>query len=272
MRDIILIDNGSRRADATRSLRSIAQRLARRLEEPVHPVSLLHSDQVPPSALDGCPADTFAPFLKRRIEQGSREFLILPLFFGMSRAITMFIPEVVTSFEENNGSLDVRVADPLCPLPAGEPRLVDVLHDSIQDTAASAGIRPSRVLLVDHGSPVPAVTEVRRWLRQRLLERLGPAWYLGEAVMERRAGTRYDFNGDLLSDKLHALAQENPSVPVLLAMLFLSPGRHAGPDGDIAEICASVIKEYPDLLIYPTPLIGSHPMLIDILASRAQAT
>jgi sirohydrochlorin ferrochelatase len=270
MRDILLLDNGSKRADATLSLRSIAERLATRLGEHVHPVSVLHADQVPADRLGGQPAATFAPFLKARIERGTREFLIVPLFFGPSRAITQFIPETVATLEGDMGPLDLQVTSPLCPLPAGESRLVDLLQAQILETAERTGVVPSRVILVDHGSPIPTVTAVRRWLRDRLAERLGRDTDVGEAVMERRASAAYDFNGDLLSDRLRALAREDPIRPVILAMLFLSPGRHAGPDGDIAEICASVAREHPGLPIHQTPLVGSHPILIDILASRVR--
>jgi hypothetical protein len=196
--------------------------------------------------------------------------LILPLFFGPSRAITQFIPETVAALEKEAGPLAVQVSQPLCPLPAGEPRLVDLLQAQILETAKTQGVTPSRIILVDHGSPIPTVTAVRRWLRDRLAERLGRDIDVGEAVMERRGSAEYDFNGELLSDRLRALAREDPITPVILAMLFLSPGRHAGPNGDIAEICLSVAREHPALPMHPTPLVGSHPVLIDILASRAR--
>jgi sirohydrochlorin ferrochelatase len=268
VRDILLIDNGSRKADATLSLRRIAARLGDHLGEPVYPVSLLHSDEVPASALNGRPADVFEPFMRRRLDDDARTFLILPLFFGPSRAIGVFIPDRVAALRNDFGPFAVRVADPLCPLPRGEPDLVRILSEHTQQTCAAHGISPSRVLLVDHGSPIRAVTEVRRWLAERLAERLGPNVKLGEAVMERRSGKEYDFNGDLLEDRLRTLAEEDLSSPVVLVMLFLSPGRHAGPGGDIAEICGSIETEYRGFRAYPSPLVGGHPMLVEILARR----
>ncbi|SDX53514.1 sirohydrochlorin chelatase [Thiocapsa roseopersicina] len=272
MRDILLIDNGSKRADAILSLRRIASGLAERLGETVHPVSLLHSDRAPPSALHGQPADTFEPFLSRRLSENTRRFLILPLFFGPSRAISDYVPERIAALKDDFGPFDVRIARALCPLPEGEPDLVEILLDRILETASEQGVAPLRILLVDHGSPIPAVTEVRRWLARQLAQRLaddrGPRIELGEAVMERRPGAEYDFNGELLEDRLRALAAENISTPVILSMLFLSPGRHAGPGGDIAEICASVERDNPGFRVHPSALVGGHPRLLDILTAR----
>ena len=56
--------------------------------------------------------------------------------------------------------------------------------------------------------------------------------------------------------------------PRVLAMLFLSPGRHAGEGGDIAEICAAAEQRHPGLRVRPTALVGEHPAIVDILATR----
>ncbi|MCG6986063.1 MAG: cobalamin biosynthesis protein CbiX [Thiocapsa sp.] len=268
MRDILLIDNGSKQAEATISLRRIALALGDRLGEAVHPVSLLHADTVPADALEGRPAETFEPLLRRRLAQGVRDFLLVPLFFGPTRAIKVFVPERIAALQAGYGPFAVRLARELCPLPEGEPGLVEILLDHIGQVATAQGIEPRRVLLVDHGSPAPAVTAVRRWLGERLAWRLGPGTQLEEAAMERRGGTEYDFNGDLLEDRLDALASLDPSTPVILSMLFLSPGRHAGPGGDIAEICGRIERLHPSFRIYPSPLVGGHPRLVHILADR----
>jgi sirohydrochlorin ferrochelatase len=272
VRDILLIDNGSKRADATLSLRRIASGLAERLGESVHPVSLLHSDRIPPSALHGQPAETFEFFLRRRLSEDIRRFLILPLFFGPSRAISDYVPERIAVLQKDFGPFEVRIARSLCPLPEGEPDLVEILLERIHAIASEQGVAPHRVLLVDHGSPIPAVSEVRRWLARQLAQRLAddsdPGVELGEAVMERRPGAEYDFNGELLEDRLRALAADDLSTPVILSMLFLSPGRHAGPGGDIAEICMSVERDHPGFRVHPSALVGGHPRLLDILTAR----
>ena len=89
--------------------------------------------------------------------------------------------------------------------------------------------------------------------------------------MERREGPEYDFSGTLLEDLLEKLARENKVVNVAISMLFISPGRHAGKGGDIAEICDQVMQRHPGLTVHISPLVGENPMLIDLLHNRVQA-
>ena len=53
---------------------------------------------------------------------------------------------------------------------------------------------------------------------------------------------------------------------VILAQLFLAPGRHAGPNGDIAQICAPFINK--GMEISRTPTLGNHRLILEILAER----
>jgi sirohydrochlorin ferrochelatase len=269
MPELLLVDNGSSRPESTLRLRRLGAALGERLGTRVHPVSLQHADRIPPDALGGMPADTLEPFLRRALAEGMRDFLAVPLFFGPSRALTQFIPDTVSALTAQRGPLRLRIAPELCPLPPGEPRLVDILADQTRLTAKAEGIPLRRVVLVDHGSPLPEVSAVRQWLAQRLRRQLGDGVELREAVMERRPGAAYDFNGWLLSDVLADLAQEDPETPVILALLFLAPGRHAGAGGDIAAMAAAAQDAHPGLRVHPSQLVGEHPALIDILADRA---
>ena len=83
--------------------------------------------------------------------------------------------------------------------------------------------------------------------------------------MERRQGASYDFNGQLLEGLLEELSGE-----VVLSMLFISPGRHAGEGGDIAEICQAAESANKDLTVMVSPLVGEHPKLIAILSQRLE--
>jgi sirohydrochlorin ferrochelatase len=243
---------------------------------PVHPVSLLHSDRVPASELGGEPAATFVSFMTEQVERGRRNFIVVPLFFGPSRAVTKYIPEQVDALLSRSPSsasgrqeVVVRVADILWKQPEGEPRLVDILSQSVAQVIRDSGLEMPRVVLVDHGSPLPAVTAVKNAIGAGMRSRFKPKLDVVEAVMERRSGAEYDFNGPLLKDVLIDLSKHAAeSLDVVLAMLFLSPGRHAGAGGDIAEICAEAQRTTPGLRIMPTPLVGEHPLLIDILHDR----
>lgn len=265
---VMLVDNGSTRAASTVSLRRIAAALTEQAGRPVHPVSILHSDRVPAADLDGETAQIFSGFLRWQLAAGQREFVVLPLFFGRSRALTAFIPEEAEKLAAEFGAFTLRVADPLVPLPAGEPRLAALLADHVAVCEQTLGCPADQVLVVDHGSPVARVTAVRDRVVADLRGLLTPGTGLSAAVMERRDGPEYDFNGPLLADALDGLAALAGTVHVALAMLFLSPGRHAGPGGDIAEICAAAMQRNPGLQVAISPLVGEHPLLVEILAAR----
>ena len=82
---------------------------------------------------------------------------------------------------------------------------------------------------------------------------------------ERREGAEYDFNDPLLESLLSEVA-ENGCREVVLAQLFLSPGRHAGKGGDLDEICSGFKGE-----LIRTPLLGNHPEIISILERRIRS-
>ena len=268
---ILLVDNGSRRSAATLSLRSIAARLSEATGRPVNPVSLKHSDKIASDALGGEPARLLPEFLRGQLEQGKREFVVLPLFFGNSRALSEFIPEQVKLLIDEFGPFEIRQADVLSPMPEGEGLLADILADHVIQCSVDLGAEPTRVVVVDHGSPLPEVTAVRAKVTMMLRERLPEGIPLGQAVMERRQGAEYDFNGQLLGDLLDSCAGQDGDAVVVLAMMFISPGRHAGAGGDIEEICADAMARNPGLRVKISPLIGEHPLLIDILQDRLQA-
>lgn len=268
---LMLLDNGSLRAEATRGLRRLAACLAARTGAPVHPVSLLHSERIPPAELDGVPAETLTPFLRDHLEAGARRFLAVPLFFGPSSTLTRVIPSQVAALAEVYGPFAFDLAPPLCPLPAGEPRLAAILHDRLTQAATRTEAPLRRVVLVDHGSPRPEVTAVRRWLAAALRARLGDAVTVAEAVMERRAGQEYDFNGTLLERRLEDLARADPATPVFLSLLFLGAGRHAGGGGDIDDIRRGVERRHAGFRTIATDLVGGHPDLVEILADRLRA-
>lgn len=255
-----LLDNGSLEPAATLRLRGLAGSLSKRVGALVEPVSLLHSSGVPVEQLGGTRAEIFEPAVVRRVEAGAREFLIVPLFFGPSRALTEYLPERTRSLRAKFPDLVVRVAPAL--FSADDTRLANILADNVRAVAAS----PARVALVDHGSPVRIVTEVREALAQQLARELGdPAEVVG-CCMERRPEPAYDFNEPMLEKLL--MRDGWNSGDVVVAMQFLLPGRHAGPHGDVAEICRRAEAASPRLRAQLTPLVAEHPLLVEILADR----
>ncbi len=266
---IVLFDNGSVQPLATRNLRRLAQELSRTSERRIHPVSLQHVDRIAAEELDGVAPQRLETFLQQHLGSGSRNFLAIPLFFGASRALTSYVPKLVESLQSEHGHFRLHLTDVLYPLAQGEPRLATILREQI---GALISDHPHpRVILVDHGSPQPAVTEVRQRIGRELRDLLPSGTRFAEAVMERRESNEYDFNGEKLEQVLAREAQLSIDTPVVLSLLFVSPGRHAGKQGDIATICSEAQRRHPGLEILISPLVGEHPGLIEILRDRLES-
>lgn len=266
MSKYLLIDNGSVQASATLQLRDVAQAVSKRTGKYIHPVSLMHANRIPVDQLDRVAANTFEVFLREQLQKGEREFVALPLFFGVSRALTSFVPDKLAILKEEFGDFTFRLADVIYPMPDGEALLAEVIRDHILQSIDENDVS-AKAVLTDHGSPIAKVTNVRKHLAEATKQCLPTHIKLDQAVMERREGKEYDFNGDLLEDYLIQQAQQGITSVVVIMMFFL-PGRHAGPNGDVVEICQNVMDQYPQLSVSISPLISEHPLLIDILAQR----
>ena len=119
------------------------------------------------------------------------------------------------------------------------------------------------VALVDHGTPLLAVNQIREEIGSQMEELLKPEISgFSTCSMERREGEKYDFNDPLLAQLLDELSKKEEKE-VVLAQLFLSPGRHAGKGGDLEEICSSFEGR-----LSRTELLGTHPAIIEILEDR----
>ncbi|MBW9261850.1 MAG: cobalamin biosynthesis protein CbiX [Candidatus Thiodiazotropha sp. (ex. Lucinisca nassula)] len=263
---ILLADNGSKRADSVINLRRLAKQLSNLSNHQVFPVSLQHADKIPTELLNGEAAEILTTFLSDKLKQGETEFILIPLFFGRSLALTSFIPQQLEKLRAEYGPFKLTLAEELYPLPQGEPRVAMILHQQLQIT--NQGRPPQLVILVDHGSPLPEVSEVRKRVCADLRQQLAPGIELQQAVMERRKGNEYDFNGQLLSEQLEKIARSRPNIRIDLALLFLSPGRHAGAGGDIESICQKLSGSHPGVLIRIAPLVGQHPGIGEILLDR----
>jgi len=260
---ILLSDNGSMQPLATIQLRQLSRLLSEKIGQTVHPVSLQHANKIPAEQINGSKALIFSEFIAEKLKEGHRDFLLLPLFFGNSKALSKFVPDEKAHLEQTYGEFDLEIASPVYPLPKGDQRLAKILADHIQQTAGEL----RNVVLVDHGSPVARVTAVRQHLAKNIQVQLGDQYQLAEACMERREGKEYDFNGQLLQDWLTEQANRQ-SAGAVVAMMFFLPGRHAGAGGDIAEICQSVMDKHPGFKVVVTPLISEHPDFVALLARR----
>jgi sirohydrochlorin ferrochelatase len=265
---VFLVDNGSVRIDAYLNLCRIAEAVSQLIGEEVSPAPLLHGNKIPAEKLNGQIVKILEEQLSKAIGQGINSFTILPLFFGESGALIDYLPRRLIKLAEKHPTLRVKFLSPLYRSKSnGGDILAEILRDQVVHTVESQGLKKTNVVLVDHGSPSQEVTKVRNELAVLLKQNLSKyGTEVSPASMERRSGTDYEFNEPLLERILRQAPFHSGAV--VIAQLFLSPGRHAGPHGDLASICEEAEKENPDLKTYRTELVGSHPLLIDLLVRR----
>jgi len=267
---VLLVDNGSLEPAATLSLRGLAERLGAVIERVVLPVSLLHSSAIAPERLDGRAAEILEPALRGLAAAGVGEVVVVPLFLGPSGALTDYLPERVRHLRKTWPGLRVRVAP--CLVDAARPqdtRVAAMLAERVRESAKSAGFTRPAVAVVDHGSPQRSVNAVRELVTEQVRVLLGGwARMVAACSMERRTGAEYDFNEPLLERLLDA--PEFAMGEVVVAQLFLQPGRHAGPGGDVEKICAAAMKKNPGTKIAITEPLASHPGLVEVLKERVK--
>lgn len=268
-----LYDNGSFRPESTLVLRRLATQLAPLLPGPVHAVSLLHSTRVPADQLEDQPARLLEPALTSFFEsQPDAHAVLLPLFFGPSGALVDYVPERVASLRAKFPAARIDQAACLIDLATedGAAEITAILADRVRSTLATAALSRPPVALVDHGTPLPAVSAVRDLLGRHLAASLADnVSQVAVCSMERRPGDAYAFNEPLLESLLQTPPFNHGDV--IIALQFLSPGRHAGPGGDVATICEEACHHRPALRPHLTATLDADPRLAPLLARRYHA-
>ena len=262
---VLLVDNGSLEPESTLQLRRLANELAERIQARVDPVSLAHSAKIPASDLNGRPAELFEGALERGWREGVNEFIVLPLFIGPSHAIVRHVPAVLAEKSKTWKGFQSRLAAPL--FLEGDDRVSRIIADHVTEHIPAG--QCVRVAVVDHGSPNAEVTKVRNAVTAQVRQLLGSrAREVQACSMERREGSEFDFNDPLLAKLLAQPGWIDEAV--IVGMLFIGPGRHAGANGDVAQICAAA-RPNSKSAVTLTRLLGQHPLLLEVLADRTRA-
>lgn len=252
---VALIDNGSLEPAAHRNLRAVAAALSERSRTLVHAVSWKHSDRIAAAALDDTPAWTLGAFIRAMHGLGQREFVFVPFFISAQGAIGSALRADLERLQTDLGGFDFTFTAGL----AAHEALVAIAAARIRETLAAPHLARPPVIVVDHGGPSAASAALRDRvaveLRARLGREVGP---LAGASMEGA-------HPPLLAEQLQAPGFAGHDV--IVAPLFLSPGRHAGPGGDIATICAE-----SGTRCHVTELIGTHPLAVETLAAALRDT
>ena len=258
---VILVDNGSVEPAAHEGLRAVARALGEKAGVPVEAVSWKHSDRISPTALKGGPAQTLAPWIKAHISNGEREFLIVPFFISPQGAIGSALHRDLDAIKEETGGFSFSTTEGL----AAGNTLPKIICDRIRQATASRGLKRPAVIMVDHGGPSRASADIRDWIANAARATLGEeVSSLQPASMESPDGEAYHFNHPLLREVLGSTGYASDNV--LVAPLFLLPGRHAGPGGDLETIARAAEASTPALRCHFAELVGSHPLVIETLA------
>lgn len=278
---VVLANIGSLRTEPYLDVRQLSFRLSRSLRLPVVPCSFRFSNRIDASKLHGIAAKTFEMVLNEHLHQYSEyttEVVVLPLFFGNSSTLTEFLPDVLAKcwrkFTNDGATLNrpplslrlggclVNMANPV------DDRVAQILMEKVK--ALTADVPRSEdisVLVLDHGTPNKEVHEARELVGDQLRKLMeGQVKLVGTGCMERREGSEYDFNDPLLEVALDHY--KITSGVLVVAILFLSQGRHAGANGDIEEILEGVKKKYPNVEIRVTEPLGTHELLSEVLQDR----
>ncbi|HUR57355.1 MAG TPA: CbiX/SirB N-terminal domain-containing protein [Opitutaceae bacterium] len=252
---VALIDNGSLEAAPHLNLRAVAAALSERTGVKVHAVSWKHSDRVAVSALDGTPAWTVRAFVREMAALGQREFVFIPFFISPQGAIGSALHADLEQARRESGELNFTFTEGL----AQRGALPSIVAARVRATIALQALKKPAVVVVDHGGPSVTSATLRDQVAGEVRRALGPE--VGALVAASMEGS----HPPLLAHALRAASLAGRDVVV--APLFLSPGRHAGPAGDIAKICAASRAR-----CHLSDLVGTHPRVVDVLAAALQDT
>ena len=272
---VALIDNGSLEAAAHLYLRAVAAAVSARAGAPVVAVSWKHSDRVPPVELDHMPAPTLAPWVRAQVARGERDFVFIPFFISAQGAIGSALRNDLERLQREVGAFTFTFTRGLAS-PGRVGDVVAIVSQRVRAVLAKRGLWAPAVIVVDHGGPSAASAALRDEIAAGVRAALGnEASQVAAASME---GANHAHNRPLLADELRAPGFDRGDV--VIAPLFLSPGRHAGPEGDLAQIAAAAganpISEVRlasvELRCHFTGLVGTHPLVADALAAALRDT
>jgi sirohydrochlorin ferrochelatase len=263
---VALIDNGSLEPAAHLNLRSAAAALSERTGINVRAVSWKHSDRISAAALNDTPAWTLESFLRSMFALGQREFIFVPFFISAQGAIGSALRTDIETLRSSLGEFEFTFTDGL----AARGSIPTIVADRIRATIMNHRLHTPPVIIVDHGGPSPVSAGLRNELAQKIAELLGSS--VRQVTAASMEGESHAHNRPLLADVFAKPGYDHG--PVVIAPLFLSPGRHAGPNGDLMRIAQSVETRLasPPLQCHFTELVGTHPLAIDSLSDALRHT
>jgi sirohydrochlorin ferrochelatase len=263
---VALVDNGSLEPAAHRNLRALAKTLSEQAGVPVHAVSWKHSNRLQPAVLDNRPAWTIEPWIRAQFDRGEREFVFVPFFISAEGAIGSSLRSDLERLRIELGGFTIDFADGL----ASSGALAPIVADRIRAVIAAQNLETPAVIVVDHGGPSAASGALRNEVAARVQAMLGDA--IGPLVAASLEGAGYTHSQPLFEDQIARPGFEHGDV--IVAPLFLAPGRHAGNGGDLTQIARAAEDRLaaPGLHCHFIGSIGTHPLVAETLAASLRAT
>lgn len=263
---VALIDNGSLEPAAHRNLRVTARAIAAQAGVPVHAVSWKHSDRLRLAVLDHEPAWTLVRWVREQLRQGEREFVFIPYFISAQGAIGSALRQDLEKLQRESEGFSFAFTPGL----AASGALPDIVAGQIRQTLAAPALRTPPVIVVDHGGPSAASAAIRDTITRDVRAALGAE--IGPIIAASMEGAEHPHNHPLFADQLAAPGFDRGDV--VIAPLFLAPGRHAGPRGDLMQIARAAEGRLasPPLRCHFTPLVGAHPRVAAVLATALRET
>jgi sirohydrochlorin ferrochelatase len=261
---IALVDNGSLEPAAHRNLRAVAATLSARIGLPVHPVSWKHSNRIRAELLDGHPAWTLTSWVSAQVDRGERDLVFVPFFVSAQGAIGSALREDLEHLQAALGGFRFALTSGI----AAHRTLVRIVVDRIRETIAANQLKQPPVIVVDHGGPSAASATLRNTIATEVAHELGAE--IGALTPASLEGEEHEHSRPLFVNALASAGFDRGDIVV--APLFLAPGRHAGPKGDLAEIAAEAEDRSSPLRCHFTALVGTHPLVLDVLADALSST
>jgi sirohydrochlorin ferrochelatase len=117
-RAILLVDHGSRRAEANAQLDVVAEQVRKRAADSI--VEVAHLEITRPDIAEGIDAC---------VKQGAAQIVVHPYFLGPGRHTTEDIPAQVERAGARHPNVRIRISEPL----GGHAALIDAILDRVSD-------------------------------------------------------------------------------------------------------------------------------------------
>ncbi|MBI5770556.1 MAG: hypothetical protein HZA93_22455, partial [Verrucomicrobia bacterium] len=230
---------------------------------------------------------TLAPFLRAQLARGENEFLFVPFFISAQGAIGSALRGELEKLQQQLGGFSFVFTTGL----AASGALGHIVAARVRETIASKTLQRPAVIVVDHGGPSAASAALRDAVAKEAGRSLLAGDFRGTGLLTRESGhgsgdpchsrslackqaptligsiaaaSLEGVHPPLLADEL--ARSEYAGRDVVIALLFLAPGRHAGANGDVAQICRASPAR-----CHLTALVGDHPATTEVLAQALRA-